>query len=90
MENSIYQSGILYNQLKQLNLCRIFPHTVIKHVLIILISVFSSGCTGSGTPVSFEDGYAYFYRRLQEERIADVYQCGKKQIPLADVLALVA
>ena len=47
-------------------------------------------CTGSGKPVSFEDGYAYFYRRLQEERIAYVYQCGKKQIPLADVLALVA
>lgn len=47
-------------------------------------------CTGSGKPVSFEDGYAYFYRRLQEERIAYVYQCGKKQIPLADVLALIA
>ena len=47
-------------------------------------------CTGNGKPVSFEDGYAYFYRRLQEERIAYVYQCGKKQIPFADVLELVA
>ena len=46
IENSIYQSGILNNQLKQLNLCRIFPYTVVKHVLAILISVFSSGYHG--------------------------------------------
>ena len=47
-------------------------------------------CTGYGKAFSFEEGYAYFYRSLQEERITYVYQCGKKQIPLANVLALVA
>ncbi len=47
-------------------------------------------CTGYGKAFSFEEGYAYFYRSLQEERITYVYQCGKKQVPLANVLALVA
>ena len=46
MNNSIYHSSIIYNRLAQLNLCRVFPHTVIKHVLAILISVFSSGYRG--------------------------------------------
>lgn len=47
-------------------------------------------CTGYGKAFSFEEGYAYFYRSLQEERITYVYQCGKKQVPLANVLALAA
>lgn len=46
MENSIYHSDALYNCFKQLNLCRIFPHTTIKHFLAILISVFSYGYKG--------------------------------------------
>lgn len=37
---------ILYNRLKQLNLCRMFSHITIKHVLAILISVFSSEFKG--------------------------------------------
>ena len=46
MDNSIYHSQTIYNCLKQLNLCRIFPHTAVKHILAILISVFSYGYRG--------------------------------------------
>ena len=53
MENSIYQSQTIYNCLKQLNLCRIFPHSVIKHILAILLSVFSLGYKGK--TVNFQD-----------------------------------
>ncbi len=49
MENSIYYSNVIYNCLKQLNLCRVFPQTVIKHVMAILIAVFSSGYHGKTT-----------------------------------------
>lgn len=45
MEYSIYQSKVkvIYNCLKQLNLCKVFSHTTIKHFLAILLSVFSLG-----------------------------------------------
>ena len=46
MENSIHHSATIYNYLKQLNLCRIFPQRVIKHLMFILIAVFSLGYHG--------------------------------------------
>lgn len=46
MENSIYHSTLLYNCFKKLNLCRVFPQTVMKHIMTILISVFSLGYHG--------------------------------------------
>lgn len=52
MENSIYQSNAIYNCLKQLKLCQLFSHIVIKHVMAVLISVFSYGYKGK--TVNFE------------------------------------
>ena len=53
MENSIHQSKTIYNYLKNLNLGSVFSHTVIKHILSILISVFSMGYNGK--TVDFEN-----------------------------------
>ena len=38
----------------------------------------------------FEDGYAFIYNRIQEERIHDIYQCGARKVAFGDVLALAA
>lgn len=46
MENSLYHSEFLYNCFKKLNLCLIFPQTTMKHIMAILISVFSLGYHG--------------------------------------------
>lgn len=46
MENSIYHSDLLYNCFKKLNLCQIFSQTAMKHIMAILISVFSIGYHG--------------------------------------------
>lgn len=52
MENSIHHSTYIYNTLKQLNLCRLFSHTYIKHMLAIIMSVY---CTCfNGKTVNFE------------------------------------
>ena len=59
MENSIHHSATIYNYLKQLNLCRIFPQRVIKHLMFILIAVFSLGYHGK--TVDFER-YSACYR----------------------------
>ena len=47
-------------------------------------------CTGSGETMSFEDGYMFFYNRIQEERIHYIYECGARNITFKDVLAKVA
>lgn len=47
-------------------------------------------CTGSGETVSFEDGYTFFYNRIQEERIYYIYECGARNITFKDVLIKVA
>lgn len=47
-------------------------------------------CTGCGETMSFEDGYAFIYDRIQEGRLRYIYQCGAKHIRFEDVLALVA
>lgn len=46
MENSIYHSDLLYNCFKNINLCWIFTQTIMKHIMVILISVFSLGFHG--------------------------------------------
>lgn len=40
--------------------------------------------------MSFEDGYAYIYSHIQEERVRFIYQCGTRHIHFEEVLALVA
>ena len=52
MENSIYHSRIIYNYLKQLNLCRVYSQTYIQHILPIIFSVFTTGFKGK--TVNFE------------------------------------
>ena len=47
-------------------------------------------CTGCGEAMSFEEGYAYIYSHIQEERLRFVYQCGARHALFEDVLALVA
>lgn len=47
-------------------------------------------CTGTGKVCPFEDGYAFFRQKIQEERIEYLYQCGVRHVPLEEVLALVA
>ena len=46
MENSIYHSELLCNCFKKLSLCKVFPQTTMKHIMAILISVFSLGYHG--------------------------------------------
>ena len=58
MENSIYHSRIIYNSLKQLNLCRIYSQTYINHILAIILSVFTIGFKGK--TVNFEQCSSYY------------------------------
>lgn len=46
--------------------------------------------TGCGETMSFEDGYAYIYGHIQEERLRFIYQSGARHILFEEVLALVA
>ena len=46
-------------------------------------------CTGCGETMSFEDGYAYIYSHIQEERLRFIYQCGARHVLFEDILALV-
>lgn len=52
MENSIHHSKIIFNHLKKLNLCQIYSHTTLKHIMAILISVVAFGFKGK--TVNFE------------------------------------
>ena len=45
-------------------------------------------CTGTGESLPFEEGYSYFQKHLQTERIEYFYQCGAKHIPLEEVLSV--
>ena len=47
-------------------------------------------CTGCDEAMSFEDGYAYIYSHIQEERLRFIYQCGARHVLFEEVLALVA
>ena len=46
MTNSIYHSKSIYKYLLENNLCQHFTHTIIKHIMAILIAVFTSGYSG--------------------------------------------
>ncbi len=46
-------------------------------------------CTGCGETMSFEDGYAYIYSHIQEERIRFIYQCRTRRVGVEQVIALV-
>ena len=52
MENSIHHSDIIYKCLRALNLCQVFSHTTIRHVMTILISTFSLGDNGKAVNFS--------------------------------------
>lgn len=54
----------------------------------LLMSLVHYLCCQAGDS-RFEDGYTYFQRRIQEERILHVYHCGVKRLPLETVLAFV-
>lgn len=47
-------------------------------------------CTSCGETMPFEDGYAYIYSHIQEERLCFIYQCGARLMLFEEVLALVA
>ena len=46
MGNSIHESSAIFNTLRKYSFCEIFQHTVLKHIIAILISVFQSGYKG--------------------------------------------
>lgn len=46
MGNSIYQSETIYKRLQCLGICLKFRHTVMKHILAIIISIFLPGYRG--------------------------------------------
>lgn len=52
MGNSIYQSETIYKRLQCLGICLKFRHTVVKHILAIIISIFLPGYRGK--TVDFE------------------------------------
>ena len=47
--NTIHHSSFIYNQLKNLNLCKFYSDRVINHFLSILISIFIAGYHGKTT-----------------------------------------
>ena len=46
-------------------------------------------CTGTGKKLPFEEGYAFFQKQIQIERIEYYYKCGARHVPMDDVLTLV-
>lgn len=46
-------------------------------------------CTGCGEAMSFEDGHAYIYSHIQEERLRFIYQCGARHVLFEEILTLV-
>ena len=80
MENSIHHSELLYNCFKKLNLCRVFPQTTMKHIMTILISVFSLGYHGK--TIDFER-----YSPCHRTTVAHFLNKGKwDDTRLADIL----
>jgi len=62
----------------------------IKRFWLIMSLVHLICCTGTGKYMNFAEGYSFFQQELRRERIAFIYQCGSVNIPLNDVLALIA
>ena len=46
MGRSIYESAAIFNSLRKYSFCETFTHTVLKHILAILISTFCYGYKG--------------------------------------------
>ena len=46
MGNSIYESSVIFNTLRKFSFSEKFTHTVLKHIIAILISVFQNGYKG--------------------------------------------
>ena len=49
LAHTIHHSTFIYNQFRQLNLCKFFSNRVIGHLMSILISIFISGYHGKTT-----------------------------------------
>ncbi|MCI9335912.1 MAG: transposase [Lachnospiraceae bacterium] len=52
----------------------------IRRYWLLMSLVHLVACTGCGEVMSFEDGYAYIYSHIQEERLRFIYQCGARQV----------
>jgi len=61
----------------------------IKRFWLIMSLVHLLCCTGTGKPVDFASGYSFFQSELHKERVSFIYQCGKNDVPLSDVLKIV-
>ena len=46
MNSSIYESPAVFNALRKYSICELFSHTVLKHIIAILMAVFSPGYKG--------------------------------------------
>ena len=46
MEYSIYHSSAIFNALRKYSFCEVFKHTVLKHIIAILIATFQCGYRG--------------------------------------------
>jgi len=62
----------------------------IKRFWLIMSLVHLICCTGTGKYMNFAEGYSFFQRELHKERITFIYQCGSANVPLSDVLNLIA
>ena len=49
LANTIHHSRFLYNQFKELNLCKVYSNRVVLHLMSILTSIFQSGYHGKTT-----------------------------------------
>ena len=64
--------------------------TGIKRFWLLMSLAHFICCVGTDETLSFEEGFSYFQKQIQRERIEYVYRCGYAHLPLGDVLALVA
>ncbi len=87
MENSIHHSRIIFNHLKKLNLCQIYSHTTLKHIMAILISVVSFGFKGK--TVNFErfspchrTTIAHFlnHGKWEDHKLADILKASVTEV----------
>lgn len=52
MVESIYHSQSIYNSLRKLNLSEVYPHKFTKHMVAIIISMFTIGYRGKATAIT--------------------------------------
>lgn len=57
MSNSINHSSVIFNALRKFSFCEVFRHTVLKHIISILIAVFQ--CGYKGKTVQFAEFSSY-------------------------------